>query len=70
MLERSPFASAVEEVRGVTGHPAGKDGWLAICVILPRLLQGPLVGSGVQCFGEKMGCDHPDHPLHLASEQV
>lgn len=70
MLEHSPSASAVKEVRGVTGHPAGKDGWLAIYVSLPRLLLGPLAGSGVQCFGEKIGCDDHDHLLHLASEQA
>lgn len=70
MLEHSPPASVVEEVRGVTGHPTGKDGWLDICVSLPRLLLGLLVGSGVQCFEEKIGCDDPDHLLHLASQQV
>lgn len=70
MLEHSASASAVEEVRDVTGHPTGKDGWLAICIFLPRLLLGPLEGSAVQCFGERIGCDHPDHLLHLASEQI
>lgn len=28
MLEHSTSASAVEEVRDVTGHPTSKDGWL------------------------------------------
>lgn len=69
MLEHSPSAPAREEVRDVTGHPTGKD-VLAIYVSLPRLLLGSLAGSGVQCFGEKIGCDDPDHLLHLASEQV
>lgn len=69
MLEHSPSASAGEEVRDVTGHPTGKD-MLAICVSLPRLLLGSLAGSEVQCFREKIGCDDPDHLLHLASEQV
>lgn len=70
MLEHSPSASAVGEVRDVTGHPTGKEGCLAICVSLPRLLLGPLAGSGVQCFGDKIGCDDHDHPLHLATEQA
>lgn len=70
MLELSPSAPVVEEVRDATGHPTGKGGWFAICVSLPRLLLGPLAGSGVQCFKENLGCGDPDHLLHLASEQV